>query len=191
VIINWFSKTQRINKTEEIPKKEYANICGIVDIVEFKTTPKEITGVLLDSEGREFEFKVRPDGDLIYLNGLKEDLPFVWQICVDYLKKYYGKNEFDSIKNYIKTTNLKIQQLYSIIEELKEEVAEIEVPEIISQVQAPPVIEKPVITSEQQFDKMFDGIIKPQESSKDFSDEDLANHALKVLSGEFKFNAEV
>lgn len=183
MIINWFSRTPKSNKLQEEATKEYASICGIIEVIEFSKTEKEINGVLLDSEGREFEFKIMPNGDLLRLTGVKEDMPFAWNICVNYLKNAYGNNE---IKELRAEMNTKFQYLRSAIEDLSEDISDIEIPEIVQQVEQKPAIQEPTYIPSLQIDEQsFEDEEKEYEDQfQDFSDEDLASHALKVLSGE-------
>jgi HAMP domain-containing protein len=193
-MINFFKRNKDNVLNEEIEKQEYSVLSGIIEAIEFKRTKKEIDGVLLDIEGREFQFKISPNGDLLRLSGVKEDLPLAWHICADYLKRQYGKNEINELR---KELNSMMQQLHFALEEISEEISEIEIPEpapqVITQVQSSPVIEElePTVHNQVDEDSFEDEKDKNQLQFQDFSDEDLANHALKVLSGEIKFNAEV
>jgi len=193
-MINFFKRNKNNVLNEEIEKQEYSVLSGIIEAIEFKRTKKEIDGVLLDIEGREFQFKISPNGDLLRLSGVKEDLPLAWHICADYLKRQYGKNEINELRREL---NSMMQQLHFALEEISEEISEIEIPEttpqVITQVQSSPVIEElePTVHTQVDEDLFEDEKDKNQLQFQDFSDEDLANHALKVLSGEVKFNAEV
>ena len=185
--ISLFSRTRKHKQIPEVIPKEYVSICGIIDIIEFNSTPKKINGILLDSEGREFEFIVQPNGDLIQLTGLKEDLTFSWNICVDYLKSYYGKKELEDFKRLM---NSKMNALQSSIKELNEKIEEIEIPKIISQSQTIPVIEEKIEIDNQPIEKIIDDEDYKEQTFEDFSDEDLASHALKVLNGEIPLGTE-
>jgi len=193
-MINFFKRNKNNVLNEEIEKQEYSVLSGIIEAIEFKRTKKEIDGVLLDIEGREFQFKISPNGDLLRLSGVKEDLPLAWHICADYLKRQYGKNEINELRREL---NSMMQQLHFALEEISEEISEIEIPEttpqVITQVQSSPVIEElePTVHTQVDEDSFEDEKDENQLQFQDFSDEDLANHALKVLSGEVKFNAEV
>ena len=183
MIINWFSKTHKGKQIEEaiIPIK-YISICGIVEHIEIKKTQNTIEGVLLDIEGREFLYTVKTNGDLLRLHGIKEDLSLSYSVCVDYLKNIYGKNDLLDLKRELRNN---MQQLQFAIGKLAQEVSEIEIPEIIQPVQPLPVEEEPQLST-QQIEKSFDNDEEEykEQTFEDFSDEDLASHALKVLSGE-------
>lgn len=184
MIINWFSRTHKVKKIEEvITPIEYIDICGIVEHIEIKRTKNEIEGVLLDTEGREFIYKIKTNGDLLRLRGIKEDFPLSYIVCVDYLKKNYGKNELFELRREF---GLGIKQLQFAIENLAEEISEIEIPEVIQPVQSMQDIEIKNNELEIEDTPIIDEEFEGQISFDDFSDEDLASHALKVLNGEIK-----
>jgi hypothetical protein len=185
-MFNLFFNNKKNNPQEE--KIRYTSICGIVEGVEFNRTKKEINGVLFDLEGREFNFKSTLNGRLLYLTGEQEDLPLAWTICSDYLKNKYNKKEIHELRKEI---NSKMEQLMFAIEELSEEVSEIEIPEIAPQIESITVLEEPINTVHTQIDEesFEDEENDNQLTFQDFSDEDLASHALKVLNGEVKLNA--
>ena len=198
VTINWFSRIRRTDNIiieEDAVEKEYASISGIVEVIEFDRDQKEINGVLLDAEGREFQFKVTPDGGLLRLIGVKEDLPLAWQACVTHLKEKYGRNEIQDLQiqlgRMMKAIYDSIEELSEEIEQLSEEIAQIEIPEIIPQVQALPVVEEKEIIIPQIVEEELDDEDEKEyeDQFQDFSDEDLASHALKVLSGEVSLDA--
>ena len=190
MIINWFSRIQKNNNNQEVAIKEYASVAGITEVIELGRTSQEIYGILLDTEGREFEFKVTPNGDLLRLTGVKEDLPLAWQACVSHLKNKYGKNEIQEFQMQMVQM---MKAIYDSIEELSEEIAEIKIQEIIPQVQALPVVGKKEIIIPQIIEEELDNEDEDEKEYKDqfqdFSDEDLASHALKVLSGEISLDA--
>ena len=174
MIINWFSKTHKGKQIEEaiIPIK-YISICGIVEHIEIKKTQNTIDGVLLDIEGREFLYTVKTNGDLLRLHGIKEDLSL----------SYYGKNDLLDLKRELRNN---MQQLQFAIGKLAQEVSEIEIPEIIQPVQPVQGIEIKNNELEIEDTPIIDEEFEGQISFDDFSDEDLASHALKVLNGEIK-----
>ena len=184
MIINWFSKTHKGKQIEEaiIPIK-YISICGIVEHIEIKKTQNTIDGVLLDIEGREFLYTVKTNGDLLRLHGIKEDLSLSYSVCVDYLKNIYGKNDLLDLKRELRNN---MQQLQFAIGKLAQEVSEIEIPEIIQPVQPVQGIEIKNNELEIEDTPLIDEEFEGQISFDDFSDEDLASHALKVLNGEIK-----
>jgi hypothetical protein len=188
VNISKFFKNQKDSKLLEKESPEYASICGIIEAVEFNRTKKEISGVLFDLEGREFEFNATLKGNLLKLTGVKEDLPLAWHICADYLKNKYAKNEIEVELNKLRgEINESMQQLQFAIEELSEEVAKIEIPEVITQAQPVQVMEEKIIEAPQEIEEPFEED-ENQLKFEDFSDEDLASHALKVLNGEVAMN---
>lgn len=201
MITSWFSRRHNANTQEETFKKEYATVSGIAELIELGRDQNSINGILLDFEGREFEFKVSHNGDLLSLTGVKEDLPFVWNVCVSYLQKKYGRNDIDIVRHEMRKMHQElretieelssdIEELSSDIEDLSEEIAEIELPEVIQPFEAPQVIEKiedfipQAVQEEPDYEEQ-----DIQSQLEDFSDEDLAQHALKVLNGEITIDA--
>lgn len=184
MITNLFSRIRKSDKVIEERVLEYSSICGVVDLIEFGRTPTEIQGVLLDSDGREFEYKVKPNGDLIKLTGLKDGLMMSWKVYADYLKDAYSKDDVKILKDELVE---KISQLHEAIEELREEVSEIDIPEPVQQIVTDIATIAPIEPLPQMLDdEELDIEVEVKNEFEDFSDEDLANHALKVLSGEVR-----
>ena len=185
MITSLFSRTRKDDNFNKPVTREYSTVAGIVETIEISRNDSEINGVLLDFEGREFEFKISPNGDLLSLSGVKEDLPLAWNICVDHLHKIYGKNEIQELQKIVRSL---INRLGNSIEDLRQEVAElsddiadIEIPEIPSvAIPQEPIKEIENIIPQEEFEEEE----KDFPNLQDFSDEDLASHALKVLSGE-------
>jgi hypothetical protein len=178
-MINFFKRNKDNVLNEEIEKQEYFVLSGIIEVIEFKKTKKEIDGVLLDIEGREFQFKISPNGDLLRLSGVKEDLPLAWHICADYLKRQYGKNEINELRKEIRMIMANINKSIS---DLKNDIAEIEIPEIIQSFEPEPVLEE--IKIPEPIRELMEEEQDDFPNLQDYSDEDLASHALKVLNGE-------
>ena len=193
MIINWFSKTRKQDNIlieSVVAEKEYASIFGIAEIIEFDRNQKEINGVLLDAEGRQFEFKITPNGDLLRITGIKEDLLLAWHVCADYLKQQYSHNEINELRKELRST---MQQLQLSINELKKEIESIELPEFVTQA-IPQVQSSPAVNEIENlvYTQIDEDSFEEEENPlqfEDFSDEDLSSHALKVLNGEISINA--
>lgn len=162
------------------PAKKYRGVCGIVESIEINRNINEIQGILLDSEGREFKYKVKTNGDLILLKGVEDDLPLAMAVCIDYLNKKYGKNEVAELKE---TINYLSENIRNAFVETNKNIEKIEATTIINTVQ--PEKENKLIETPAEILVEEDDDDEYQEKTfADFSDEDLADHALKVLNGE-------
>jgi hypothetical protein len=188
-MFNLFKKNKKQPIAQEQEEITYSSICGIVEIIEFNKNSKEINGVLFDSEGREFEFEIKTNGDLIRLTGKEKDLGFSLQICVDYLKNKYGKNEINELRGEFDS---KMQQLQFSIKKLNEDVENIQIPvQFVPLPESKPEVQEPINTFHTQVDEepFEEETDENQLTFQDFSDEDISSHALKVLNGEISINA--
>lgn len=155
---------------------------AIVEIIEFSEEDGVITGSALDWEGREYKFQCTNSGKLLKIFGNIEELPRVWALVEKELSKEYSKLHIDKVlKDLVsfKKEALKVMQQLQFalgnIEEKIEDLTKERVVEVIQDFQ-PSQNEQPVFEQEEE--------LPFQRIEEDYSDEDLANHALRVLSGE-------
>jgi len=195
VTINWLSRAlnRRVSSTEETPPEEEDSFLGsmsaIVDLVELEHG-NLVKGVVLDYEGRQYEFRATTKGRLLHLSGNREELSRVWPLAEKFLLQYYVGDTPSRLSEIDKSQLLKefrdiqdraLQRLSHQIESLESKYLEGDTyrPEPV----ASPVHSRDVVDFEPTHEQMLE---VEEENKIDFSDDDLAQRALQVLNGEIE-----